>query len=272
MLKRFPHRSFNFGVQTLRPEREPLKWKSGASLYHFPETADIETSSEEYARRFSGKVGSWFLKVQEEATLRMLASYPGASILDVGGGHGQLAGALIQNGYRVTVLGSADICKMRIQKMAIEGRCSFKVGNILDLPYPGQAFDIVVSYRLLPHVKRWREFLSELTRVARKAVLVDYPTVRSINYFAPLLFQLKKRMEGNTRSFTSFKEFELFEAFESLGFIRVDRYPEFFFPMALHRVLKSTVFSKTAEKICRLSGLTYFFGSPVILKLVRGIR
>jgi ubiquinone/menaquinone biosynthesis C-methylase UbiE len=272
MPKRFPHRSSNLGVRTLRPERELLKWRSGPSLYHFPETADIETSSEDYARRFSGKVGSWFLKVQEEATLRMLASYPGASILDVGGGHGQLTGALIQNGYRVTVLGSADICKMRIQKMADEGRCSFKVGNILDLPYPGQAFDVVVSYRLLPHVARWREFLSELTRVARKAVVVDYPTVWSINYFAPLLFQLKKRMEGNTRSFTSFKESDLFERFESLGFIRADRYPEFFFPMVLHRFLKFPVFSKTAERICRLSGLTYLFGSPVILKLVREIR
>jgi hypothetical protein len=156
--------------------------------------------------------------------------------------------------------------------MVDEGRCSFKVGNVLDLPYPDQAFDVVVSYRLLPHVVRWREFAAELTRVARKAVVVDYPTVRSINYLAPLLFQLKKRMEGNTRPFTSFKESDLFERFESLGFIRVARYPEFFFPMALHRVLKSTVFSKTAEKICRLSGVTYLFGSPVILKLIREIR
>lgn len=238
----------------------------------YPETADIETSSEDYAPRFSGKVGSWFLKVQEEATLRMLASYPGASILDVGGGHGQLTGALIQNGYRVTVLGSAEICKMRIQKMVDEGRCSFKVGNILDLPYPRQAFDVVVSYRLLPHVTRWREFLSELTRVARQAVIVDYPTVRSINYFAPLLFQLKKKMEGNTRTFISFKESVMFEQFESLGFIRADRYPEFFFPMALHRALKSPVISKTTETFCRFSGLTHLFGSPVILKLVREMK
>ena len=243
-----------------------------ADLYPFPETADIETASEDYARRFSGKVGSWFLKVQEEATLRMLSSYPGASILDVGGGHGQLTDALIRNEYQVTVLGSSEICKMRIQNMVNEGRCSFKVGNILDLPYPRQAFDVVLSYRLLPHVTRWREFASELTRVARKAVVVDYPTIRSINYIAPLLFQLKKRMEGNTRPFNSFKESDLFERFESLGFIRADRYPEFFFPMVLHRSLKFPVFSNTAERICRLSGLTYLFGSPVILKLIRITR
>jgi hypothetical protein len=47
-----------------------------------PETADIETSSEDYSRRFSGPVGSWFLRVQESATLKMLATRPGASVLD----------------------------------------------------------------------------------------------------------------------------------------------------------------------------------------------
>lgn len=50
------------------------------------ETADIETSSEDYASRFAGAVGAWLLKTQEDATLRMLLPYPGATVLDVGGG------------------------------------------------------------------------------------------------------------------------------------------------------------------------------------------
>src|SRR5437867_1321195 len=106
----------------------------------FPETPDIETSSEDYALRFSGKVGSWFLAVLEEATLRMLAPYPGAKILDVGGGHGQLTNALVRNGYQVTILGSSDSCKTRVQKLLEENRCEFKVGDILDIPYPNQSF------------------------------------------------------------------------------------------------------------------------------------
>ena len=138
-------------------------------LVDFPETADIETSSDDYARRFSGEIGDWFLRVQEEATLRMLAPHPGAKILDVGGGHGQLTTALVRHGYQVTVLGSADACKQRIQKYVDENRCSFKVGNILDLPYSDQAFAVVVSYRLLPHVTQWKQFLSELTRVAQES-------------------------------------------------------------------------------------------------------
>lgn len=238
-------------------------------MSNFPETADIETSSNDYALRFSGEVGSWFLKVQEEATLRMLASYPNAKVLDVGGGHGQLTNALVRNGYQVTVLGSANICKTRIQSFVDKDLCSFKVGNILDLPYPNQAFDIVVSYRLLPHVTQWRQFLSELARVARQAVIVDYPAVKSVNYIAPYLFQVKKNLEGNTRPFTCFKESELLEVFKSHNFIRAERYPQFFLPMVLHRTLKSTALSSALERCWRLSGLTSLFGSPVILKVVR---
>lgn len=238
-------------------------------MSNFLEIADIETSSNDYALRFSGEIGVWLLKVQEEATLRMLALYPNAKILDIGGGHGQLTNALVQNGYQVTVLGSADICKARIQSLVDRKLCSFQVGNILDLPYQNQIFDIVVSYRLLPHVTQWRQFLSESARVARQVVLVDYPVVQSANCIAPFLFQMKKSLEGNTRPFTCFKESELLDVFKSFGFTRAEHYPQFFLPMVLHRTIKSPALSSAVEKLCRLSGLTNLFGSPVILKLVR---
>jgi 2-polyprenyl-3-methyl-5-hydroxy-6-metoxy-1,4-benzoquinol methylase len=240
-----------------------------AAVMDFPETPDIETSSDAYAARFSGDIGAWFLKVQEEASLRMLAPFPGAKILDVGGGHGQLTGALVRNGYDVTVLGSSDDCKVRIRKLIEEKSCTFKVGNILALPYPNQTFDVVVSYRLLPHVVQWRHLASELTRVAREAVIIDYPTIRSLNCVAPLLFRFKKHLEGNTRPFTIFKESEIIETFKLYNFIATDRFSEFCLPMALYRALKSCRFASWAEKFCRLTGFTYAFGSPVILKLVR---
>ena len=37
------------------------------------EDADVETSSDAYARRFAGSVGAYFLKVQAEATLELPA-------------------------------------------------------------------------------------------------------------------------------------------------------------------------------------------------------
>jgi 2-polyprenyl-3-methyl-5-hydroxy-6-metoxy-1,4-benzoquinol methylase len=233
------------------------------------ETADIETSSDEYARRFSGEVGEWFLRIQEEATLRMLAPYPRASILDVGGGHGQLTNALIQNGYIVTVLGSAEICKARIQKFIDKRQCFFRVENFLDLSLSDQQFDVVVSFRLLPHVNQWQRFLLELTRVAKKSVILDYPEIRSINFIAPYLFDLKKRVEGNTRHYQCFRESELLPIFKSKGFLRMERFAEFFLPMVLHRKLNAPKVSSAFESTSRFFGLTNLFGSPVIIKMIR---
>jgi SAM-dependent methyltransferase len=236
-----------------------------------PESADIETSSEAYAKRFSGKAGAWLLKVQEEATLDMLKTYNDATILDVGGGHGQIAGILIRKNYHVTVLGSDENCKIRIQNYVNEGLCNFQVGNILKLPFPDQSFDIVISFRLLPHVKSWEKFLEEAARVARKAVILDYPELHSVNYFAPSLFRFKKHLEKNnlTRRYSCFREGDLIDFFKQEGFVRSERYAEFFLPMVLHRVLGAPKISIFMERIFRSAGFTDKFGSPVILKLVR---
>ncbi|MBI1871710.1 MAG: class I SAM-dependent methyltransferase [Chlamydiae bacterium] len=233
------------------------------------ETADIETSSDDYARRFEGEIGKWFLQIQEEATLRMLSGFQGRRILDVGGGHGQLTPGLIRQGFDVTVLGSDEVCRNRIKPFLRKGQCQFKVGDILNLPYQNQSFDGVVSFRLLPHVGEWKRFLGEITRVSQKMVLIDYPTVKSVNSMTPLFFNFKKRLEGNTRGYTSFHEKELLEIFKLHGFIPESRFPEFFLPMVLHRVLKSPKVSSMTEKIFRKLGLTSLLGSPVILKLVR---
>jgi hypothetical protein len=151
----------------------------------------------------------------------------------------------------------------------LAGRCTFQVGNILDLSYPDQSFEVVLTYRLLPHVARWEEFLAELTRVAARAIILDYPEVRSINYITPLLFSFKKKLEGNTRTYTCFREGQLLEVINRNGFRKAGRYAEFFLPMVLHRKLKTPGLSSTLEGLFRATGLTGIFGSPVILKLAR---
>lgn len=243
----------------------------------FPETADIETSSEAYASRFAGPTGAWLLRVQSEATLAMLKPYPKASVLEVGGGHGQLTSQLVEAGHTVTVLGSDESCQTRIRPLVESGQCQFKVGNVLDLPYADSSFDVVISYRFLAHVEQWQQFLSELARVAKRAVLVDYPTLRSVNYITPLLFPVKKGVEGNTRPYTCYDETELLAYAQSIGLSvgnsqqekRHQRYAQFFWPMVLHRMLGKPQLSALLEGGSRRVGLSRQFGSPVILKLTK---
>jgi len=233
------------------------------------EQADVETSSEAYARRFSGAVGGWFLAVQAEATLDLLRPFPRARVVDVGGGHGQLAAPLAEAGYDVTVVGSRESCRARVQRLVDGGQARFQAADLLRLPFGARAFDVALAIRLLPHVERWRELVAELCRVAARAVIVDYPTRRSINAVAAPLFGAKKRVEGDTRPFAVFADDDVEVAFAGHGFRVADRRPQFAFPMALHRALRVAGLSRGLERAARVAGITSRLGSPVIVRADR---
>lgn len=240
---------------------------NGGAVAGAVEDADVETSSEGYARRFSGAVGRWFLEVQARFTLALLRPWPGATVLEVGGGHGQLTGALIEAGHAVTVYGSRPSCGDRIRPLLEAGRVRFQAGDLLHAPYPDRAFDLVLAYRLLPHVREWEALAAELCRLARRAVLVDYPTRRSINAVAGLLFSWKQDVEGDTRPFRVFRDAELTRAFARAGFRATGRRPQFVVPMALHRALRLAPASRSVEALAAALGLRRLLGSPVILRL-----
>lgn len=228
------------------------------------ETADIETSSDDYASRFAGPVGEWMLETQERITVAMLPPAPSTTVLDVGGGHGQLALPLCRRGFPVTVLGSDASCRRRIAGVVESGACRFVVGNVVDLPFPDGSFDVVLSFRLLPHCAAWVDLIRELCRVARGSVIVDYPTSEGVNALAPALFGAKKKLEGNTREWRMFRHAEVEAEFLKHGFVLTQRTPQFLVPMVLHRALKCRGLSVAMEAAGRGLGLTARWGSPVI--------
>ena len=107
--------------------------------------------------------------------------------------------------------------------------------------------------------------IAELCRVARHAVIVDYPTSESLNRVAPALFGAKKRLEKNTRTFTLFTHRQVEAAFSSCGFTSARRIGQFFLPMVLHRALRCRPCSAALETLARAVGLTRLWGSPVML-------
>jgi SAM-dependent methyltransferase len=232
-----------------------------ATSERFAETADVETASEDYARRFAGTVGEWFLERQASAVRELLADLPpGGRLLDVGGGHA---------GFEVLVVGSAQSCAVRLAPWLTGGRCRFEVANLIALPYEARSFDAVLSVRLLPHVAGWRELLREICRVAARCAVVDYPSSRSVNAFAEGLFPAKKRLEGNTRPFTLFTPEGIRAAFLAEGFRIAASRPQFLWPMVLHRLLGLAAVSRALEAPGRVTGLLQFFGSQVIVRADR---
>jgi SAM-dependent methyltransferase len=236
------------------------------------ENADVESSSELYATRFAGSVGQWFLQLQARLTLECLRGLPqGAAVLDVGGGHAQLAPPLADAGYRVTVVGSDPSCGLRLATLTSAGRCRFEVADLLALPYGAQAFDAVVCYRLLAHSIDWRRLVTELCRVARHRVVVDYPARRSVNYASEALFKIKNSIErGTTRPYALYGRGEVARAFASAGFRVTEERPQFLLPMALYRLAGSAGLARGAEGLARSVGATALLGSPVIARADRG--
>lgn len=232
---------------------------------------DIETSSEGYARRFAGPVGEFFLDVQTNAILELLSPWPRATVLDVGGGHGQSAVPLVRAGFEVTVIGSADACRARLDQLLPPDSYCFIQGDLLDLPLADCSFDVVLALRLLAHVPHWPKLVEELCRVARRAVIVDYADLRSVNFVAGALFKAKKSVEGNTRPFICHWRRQITDELKRSGFSSDKVWPQFFFPMAIHRSLGKAAVSRSMERVARWAGLTHWLGSPVILRATRTV-
>ena len=233
------------------------------------EPPDVETASEGYALRFAGEVGVFFLEVQVRTVLDMLAPWPGARVLEVGGGHAQLAPALVERGHQVTVTGSDEVCRRRLDRMLPARSFGFEVCDATRLPFPDRSFDVVLAVRLLTHLDGWRQAAAEMCRVAAEAVIVDYPDTRSFNRRYGGFFSWKKAVEGNTRSFPCVGPGEVIAECARHGFGRPAVRRQFFLPMVVHRAIGRAGASRAAERVSGWMGLTRALGSPVILRVQR---
>lgn len=231
---------------------------------HALESADIVTSSDDYARRFSGDIGQWLLEIQAKTLKELLKGRTYRSALDVGGGHGQLVAPLNELGIKPAILASDSSCTRQIESALRNQQCSFITGNLTAIPCPKDSMDLVTCIRFISHCEDWRKLIAELCRVARHAVIIDYPPLISSNLLAPVTFRIKKRIEGNTRPYSIFLHREIEQEFARHGYRLSARQGQFLFPMAIHRLAKSRYFSDTIERASSVFGLRSQFGSPTL--------
>lgn len=236
-----------------------------------PDAPDIVSSNPNYAKRFAGPVGGWMLSIQDRITKDLTSDMSADdSLLDVGGGHGQIVKALQDSPFGMTVLGSSPQCQAMISQQLEQHRCRFVQGRVMQLPFDDQSFESVISYRMLAHLHDWRAFIAELTRVAQCSVIVDYPVTKSFNAINRPLFRIKRAVEPfHTRRFTCFSQRDIDAAFADRGFVCTKIVPQFFWPMAMHRIMRIRSVSMSLERLAVAIGLTTRFGSPVIARYDR---
>lgn len=233
------------------------------------ETPDLITSSEDYSRRFAGSAGQYFLSIQDQTLQQTLSGRQFLSVLDVGGGHGQLVPLFLQRDCKLTIFGSKERTHRRVRESFPNADISYASGDFLRLPYEDRSFDLVIAVRLISHINAWEKLIAEFCRVARYSVIIDYPSWVSLNALTPLLFALKKRLEGNTRIYRSFFRSELARTLQEHDFEIVFSSGQFLLPMFVHRTLKGARWLQRIEQAFRTLAVTRRLGSPVVMKADR---
>ena len=141
------------------------------------------------------------------------------------------------------------------------------IGDLCAVPLPEASVDVAVSVRMMAHVEDWPLFLAGLCKVARDAVIIDFPVPSGANALAPLLFGAKKKIEKDTRRFRNIPMQEVTRVLAENGFKADAHVGQFVLPMALHRALKRPRLSRWLEAL--VSPLAPRFGNPVILRARR---
>jgi hypothetical protein len=236
------------------------------------ESPDIESSSDRYALRFSGPAGRYLLD-RQAAGIRKLIALTGANrlrVLDVGGGHMQVAPLLSAMGHSVVVHGSAAEA-LRHVPLRMNGSAPLETreGPFVPLPADTGEFDLVISIRMIGHFPRWRELLGEQCRASRRFVAVEFAGARGFQRLSGRMFRLKHFIEGDTRRFATFSVEEVGRELARHGFhvVAIDR--QFVIPLVVHRVLKRPAFSTVLESMMERAGLSTRIGNPVILLAAR---
>lgn len=103
----------------------------------------------------------------------------GARMLDVGCGTGDRS-ILVAKHYGVSELIGIDACRNSLKiasQVALEEKFdSFKPihGNLFDLPFENESFDVVVSWGVLHHTEKPFEGLKEMHRVCKKGGFIGF--------------------------------------------------------------------------------------------------
>lgn len=230
---------------------------------------DVETSGPDYAARFRGAAGRYLLDVQTRTVATALRGLRPGTLLELGGGHGQLVDALSAWGWDVTVHGSDAACEANLRQLHERRSGRFLLGDLAALPVADRSFDVVLSVRLLSHAADWRGLVGQMCRIARRAVVFDYPSTGALNALTPLLFRVKRSLEGNTRTYASFARADVRSVCAMHGFAESCVVKQFVLPMVVHRLGHANAVLRGVESAARATGLTALAGSPVIYRADR---
>jgi ubiquinone/menaquinone biosynthesis C-methylase UbiE len=238
-----------------------------ADHYSYTLYADPATAEAFDSRRFGGPIGELVASSQARVLLEMAGDLRGTTVLDVGTGTGRGAFLLAGAGADVTGIDASEqmLSVARQRAAAIDLPVRFAAGDAHALEFADRSFDAAVSLRVLMHTPEWRRCVAELCRVARRRVIVDYPSLASVAAIESCLRRIAYRFGWRTEPYRVFTDRAVARVFAQHGFRVGSLHRQFVLPIALHKAIGSRRFTESSERLLRQAGLLKLFGSPVTI-------
>lgn len=239
--------------------------------YSYTAYADPEMAATFDAKRFGGPIGRILLEDQERVLAESLGDVAGRRILDMATGTGRAALALARRGALVTGVDASAEMLAIARKRAAEARLpvDFDEGDAHALTYPSRSFDAVVCLRMLMHVPDWRKALSELCRVSRHRLVIDYPALTSVASLQVVWRRIALMLGRKVEAYRAFSTGSIARELDRNGFRVVSVHKQFVLPIAVHKAVGSAGFTRGIESGLATAGVLKLVGSPVTITAER---
>jgi len=246
------------------PDGRPVREREHYSYQHYANRRVAEGFD---ALRFGGPIGEHLARCQAAVLRDAFEPLEGRTILDVGTGTGRAAIELAGGGAHVIgVDASREMLEVARSRAAEAGlSVAFGQSDAHDLPLGDRTVDGAVSLRVLMHAIDWRRCLSELCRVSRWRVVVDFPAALSLAALESGARRLAKRAGRSVEAYRVMREADVERVFAAAGFRVVDVRRQFVLPIALHKSMGSLRTTKAVEGGLAAVGLLALLGSPVTM-------
>lgn len=249
---------------------DPLFTKN-ENHYSYSAYADPVMASGFDAKRFGGPIGQMLLEDQERVLADFLGDVSNCRVLDMATGTGRAALALAKRGAIVTGIdASREMLTVARTRAADAGlSIEFAEGDAHALAFADREFDAVVCLRMLMHVPDWRKALSELCRVTRHRLVFDYPALGSTAALQVVWRRAALMLGRKVEAYRVFRGGDIARELNRHGFHVTSTHKQFVLPIALHKAVGSSAFTRNVERTFAGAGLLRLAGSPVTIAAER---
>src|SRR5688572_284504 len=239
--------------------------------YSYSAYADPAMAASFDARRFGGPIGNILLQDQERVLAEFLGDVSGRRVLDMATGTGRAALALAKRGAIVTGIDASREMLTVARTRAADARLSieFAEGDAHALAFADREFDAAVCLRMLMHVPDWRKALSELCRVTRHRLVFDYPALGSTAALQVMWRRTALVLGRKVEAYRVFRGGDIARELNRHGFHVTSTHKQFVLPIALHKAVGSSGFTRSVESVLASAGLLRLAGSPVTIAAER---